>query len=192
MQTTRSIECLLATALLCGCLVWRFAAPPVTPEWVELLRLRKENALLLQRLKAHECPSAPSHPTAVAAPPCDDGAAALLSGSHDLDVPEDAASGIRSKGGGGHALGADQVLREQVLELQRELGALQQKEVAARALPAVLVRRAGAPQLQHMHGDNDTLLLAHAWHHGHKSATLGSARARLRWLLRARLVALGG
>ena len=48
VKTTRSLECLLATALVCGCLVWRFAAPPVTPEWVELLRLRKDNDLLLQ------------------------------------------------------------------------------------------------------------------------------------------------
>ena len=38
----------MATALVCGCLVWRFAAPPVTPEWIELLRLRKDNDLLLQ------------------------------------------------------------------------------------------------------------------------------------------------
>ena len=36
-----------------------------------------------------------------------------------------------------------QVLREQVLELQREIGEMQQKEAAARALPAVLARRAG-------------------------------------------------
>ena len=48
VKTTRSLECLLATGLVCGCLVWRFAAPPVTPEWVELLRLRKDNDLLLQ------------------------------------------------------------------------------------------------------------------------------------------------
>ena len=48
VKTTRSLECLLATALVCGCLVWRFASPPVTPEWVELLRLRKDNDLLLQ------------------------------------------------------------------------------------------------------------------------------------------------
>ena len=42
--------------MVCGCLVWRFASPPVTPEWVELLRLRKENDRLLQRLKAHTTP----------------------------------------------------------------------------------------------------------------------------------------
>ena len=56
VRTTRSLECLVATAMVCGCLVWRFASPPVTPEWVELLRLRKENDRLLQRLKAHTTP----------------------------------------------------------------------------------------------------------------------------------------
>ena len=44
----------------------------------------------------------------------------------------------------------------QVLELQREIGEMQQKEAAARALPAVLARRAGgvsqgAPQHVHVH-----------------------------------------
>ena len=164
VRTTRSLECLVATAMVCGCLVWRFASPPVTPEWVELLRLRKENDRLLQRLKAHECTTtadttAPSQ-TAAAAPPCDDGARALLSGSRDsadpADDPEEAAArSARSKGSGGHALGADELLREQVLDLQRELRQMRQKEAAARALPAVLP--------QHAHAANDTLLLAHAY-----------------------------
>ena len=163
VRTTRSLECLVATAMVCGCLVWRFASPPVTPEWVELLRLRKENDRLLQRLKAHECTTtadtkAPSQ-TAAAAPPCDDGAGALLSGSRDpadpADDPEEAARFARSKGSGGHALGADELLREQVLDLQRELRQMRQKEAAARALPAVLP--------QHAHAANDTLLLAHAY-----------------------------
>ena len=169
VRTTRSLECLVATAMVCGCLVWRFASPPVTPEWVELLRLRKENDRLLQRLKAHECTTtadttadttAPSQ-TAAAAPPCDDGAGALLSGSRDpadpadADDPEEAARSARSKGSGGHALGADELLREQVLDLQRELRQMRQKEAAARALPAVLP--------QHAHAANDTLLLAHAY-----------------------------
>ena len=75
VKTTRSLECLLATALVCGCLVWRFAAPPVTPEWIELLRLRKENDLLLQRLKAprHTTHHAMHHATHHATPcatPC--------------------------------------------------------------------------------------------------------------------------
>ena len=59
-----------------------------------------------------------------------------------------------------------------MLELQREIGEMQQKEAAARALPAVLARRAGgvsqgspqgAPQHVHVHEQNDTLLLAHAY-----------------------------
>ena len=145
VRTTRSLECLVATAMVCGCLVWRFASPPVTPEWVELLRLRKENDRLLQRLKAHECTTtadttAPSQ-TAAAAPPCDDGAGALLSGSRDpadpADDPEEAARSARSKGSGGHALGADELLREQVLDLQRELRQMRQKEAAARALQVI-------------------------------------------------------
>ena len=48
---------------------------------------------------------------------------------------------------------------------EAEIGEMQQKEAAARALPAVLARRAGAPQPQpqHVHEQNDTLLLAHAY-----------------------------
>ena len=51
MAQPRALACLVGTALLLGLLVWRFAAPASFLE-EEIVRLRRENADLQQRLKA--------------------------------------------------------------------------------------------------------------------------------------------